>query len=78
MLPTKLGEVHLLSLSLSLFLKKLHLFHSVEVLFPEYSHTTELDKTMEIGFPTFFYSISRIFPHYERGQIFPITITITI
>ena len=30
----------------------------------------ELDKTMEIIFPIFFYNISKIFPYYERGQNF--------
>ena len=54
MLPTKLGKVHLLPLSLLFTLEKLHLFHSVEVLFPEYFHTMELDKTMDIGFPDLF------------------------
>ena len=30
----------------------------------------ELDKTMEIIFPTFFYNISKIFPYYGRGPNF--------
>ena len=32
----------------------------------------ELDKTMEIRFSNFFYNITKIFPYYGKGPIFPI------
>ena len=51
-------------------LEKLDLFHSMEVLFLEYFHTTNSisilwnwrGKKRKLDFPTFFYNISTIFP----------------
>ena len=40
-------------------LEKLDLFHTKEVLFPEYFHTMESDKTMETGFSSLFTRSSR-------------------
>ena len=33
----------------------------------------ELDKTMKIDFPTSFYNISKIFPCYGKGPMFPVS-----
>ena len=43
------------------------LSHSMEVLFPEYFHTTEpyygiVQKLWKLDFPTFFYNILKYFP----------------
>ena len=57
-------------------LKKLNLFHSMEILFPEYFTTTEnmcmvwnWTKLWKLDFPTFFYNVSKKFPYYGRGSI---------
>ena len=54
---------------------------SISRIFPyhgKYFHTTDnisilwhWTKLWKLDFPTFFYNISKVFPHYGRGSLFP-------
>ena len=53
----------------------LEYFQSISRIFPfhgKHFRTMELDKTMELDFPTFFYNISGIFSYNGRGSISPV------
>ena len=52
---------------------------SMEVLFPEYFHSTDnisilwnWTKLWKLNFPTFFYNIFKIVPYIGRGPVFPV------